>query len=59
MPEIREVKTQVVDQKCPVCGQGYMRPNGVVNQTNPPSYEHSCTSCGHTATYGMRYPYNI
>lgn len=59
MPEIREVKNQVVDQKCSACNQGWMRPNGIVQQTNPPSYEHQCTNCGNKETYGVRYPYTV
>jgi len=57
--EIREVQAKQADEKCPTCNNGWMRPNGIVNQTNPPSYEHSCNSCGATATYGVRYPYTI
>jgi hypothetical protein len=59
MPELRQVQAQQMDQQCPSCGQGWMRPSGIVNQTNPPSYEHSCTSCGYKQTYGMRYPHNV
>jgi len=59
MPELRQVNSQQMDQQCPACGQGWMRPNGIINQTNPPSYEHSCTSCGHKQTYGMRYPHTV
>jgi len=59
MPEVRKVESQVVDQKCPSCNNGWMRPTGLVNQTTPPSYQHACTICGHKATYGMRFPYNV
>jgi len=59
MPEVRQVNTQQVDQRCPTCGQGWMRPNGVVQPTTPPQYEHSCNACGHTQIYGMRYPYTV
>ena len=59
MPELRQVQSQQMDQQCPACGQGWMRPNGIINQTNPPSYELSCTSCGHKQTYGMRYPHTV
>ena len=60
MPEIREVKTQQVDERCPKCGNGFMRPNGLVKTSNPPKYPHSCNAgCGHTADYGVRYPYII
>lgn len=43
-----------VDQKCPVCGAGYMRPNGIVQGNQ---YEHSCNSCGFKQSFPMRYPY--
>jgi len=59
MSEVRQVQTQQVDQRCPACGNGWMRPNGVVKTTNPPAFEHSCTSCGHQQTYGMRFPYSV
>lgn len=59
MPELRQVQAQQMDQKCPACGNGWMRPNGIVNQTNPPSYEHTCTNCGNKQTYGVRYPHTL
>jgi predicted RNA-binding Zn-ribbon protein involved in translation (DUF1610 family) len=59
MSEVRQVQTNQVDQKCPACGNGWMRPNGVVQTTNPPQYDHACTNCGHTQTYGMRFPYTV
>jgi len=59
MPEVREIQTQVVDQHCPSCGKGWMRPTGIVKPTNPPYFEHACTSCGHKTDYGVRFPYNV
>jgi len=59
MSEVRKIETKSIDQRCPVCRIGWMRPTGIVNQTNPPSYEHSCISCGHKETYGLRYPYTV
>ena len=59
MSEIRNVNSTQVDERCPSCNQGWMRPNGVVQTTNPPQYEHSCNACGHKQTYGMRYPYTV
>lgn len=56
MPVIRDVKAKQIDEPCPNCGQGFMRPNGIVNQTNPPQYEHICTNCGHKQIYLIRYP---
>ena len=59
MPEIRSINTQHMDQKCPACGTGYMRPNGIVHQTVPPTFEHKCEKCRFTATYSVRYPYSL
>jgi hypothetical protein len=60
MTEIRNVNVRQADEKCPRCQNGYMRPTGVVTQSNPPSYEHRCNArCGHVQNYPMRYPYTI
>jgi len=59
MPELRQVQSHQMDQQCTVCGKGWMRPNGIVNPTTPPSYEHSCNACGHKQTYGVRYPHTV
>jgi len=59
MSEVRKVETRQVDQRCPHCQQGWMRPSGIIQQTNPPQYEHSCSACGHKQFYGMRYPYTV
>lgn len=56
MPEIRKVSTNVVDEKCQNCGQGWMRPNGIVLTTNPPQFQHTCTNCGHKQNYTVKYP---
>lgn len=57
--EVREVKVQQIDEKCPVCGQGYMRPTGLVLSGNPPQYEHKCTNCDYKQHYTVRYPYIV
>lgn len=59
MPEVRQVSTQQVDEKCPVCQQGWMRPTGIVTQTTPAQFEHKCTQCGYKQTYSVRYPYFV
>ena len=59
MPEVREVKTKQVDERCPVCHEGWMRPTGVVLTSNPPQYPHKCTKCGYEQIYQVRYPYVI
>ena len=57
MPESRQVQTTQIDERCPVCGQGWMRPNGIV--PSPGQYEHKCTSCPYTQVYTVRYPYMV
>lgn len=57
MPEIRQVSSQQVDEKCPVCKNGWMRPNGII--PSPGQYEHACNSCGYKQIYAVRYPYII
>lgn len=59
MPEVREVKTSQVDERCPVCGQGWMRPTGIVLTSNPPQFPHKCTNCDYKQTYSVRYPYIV
>jgi len=57
MPEVRETKVQQVDQKCPTCNKGWMRPTGIVIPGDPTQFEHSCTSCGAKNMYTERYPF--
>lgn len=59
MPEVREVKTQQVDERCPVCGQGWMRPTGIVLLSSPSKYPHKCTNCNYEQTYSVNYPYIV
>lgn len=59
MSEIRNVQSQQLDQKCPNCGQDWMRPTGEVSMTNPPTFKHKCGNCGHTQDYNVRYPHII
>ena len=59
MPEVRNVEVQQIDEKCPVCKNGWMRPTGIVVTGQPTQYEHKCTSCGYKQSYGVRYPYSI
>lgn len=57
MSEVRRVESQQVDERCPVCGQGWMRPTGIVMANN--QFEHSCNHCSYKQTYSLRYPYII
>ncbi len=59
MPEVRKVETSQVDERCPVCGQGWMRPTGITLLSNPPQYPHKCTKCAYEQTYSVRYPYIV
>ena len=59
MPEIREIQTNAMDQRCPACSQGWMRPDGIVKPGTVPMFEHVCSACGYKQDYGMRYPYNV
>lgn len=59
MPEVRQVQTHQVDERCPICGQGWMRPTGIVLTTDPPQYPHKCTNCNYGQTYSVSYPYII
>jgi hypothetical protein len=59
MSEIRDINVKQVDEKCPICGNGWMRPNGIVLTTNPQQFQHKCNICGYEQTYSVRYPYVI
>lgn len=59
MSEVREVKVKQVDEKCPVCQNGWMRPTGIVLTSNPPQFPHKCQKCGYEQIYSVRYPYVI
>lgn len=57
MSEIRS-KLQVfeLDYACDKCGNGRMRPEGVVYPTSPPQYPHVCDNCGSKMTFRAMYP---
>ena len=57
MEEVNRVQTNQVDMKCPTCGNGYMRPNGIVYMTTPQQFEHKCTNCDHKQPFGVRFPF--
>lgn len=59
MPEIRNVKSEQMDEKCPVCGKGWMRPTGIVITGDLTQFEHKCTNCDYKNNYSIRYPYLI
>ena len=56
MSEIRNIQTQQLDEKCPVCQSGWMRPNGVIAGNQ---FQHKCTACDYTNYYPVRYPYIV
>ena len=58
--ERREVRVFQVDYKCPKCGNGYLRPTGIVCSMNPPKRPHKCSNpdCDYAETIiGNAYPY--
>ena len=59
MSEVRNIQVQSVDERCPTCGKAFMRPTGIVTETNPPQYQHKCSACGYTQSYSIRYPYIV
>jgi len=48
--------TYKVEYVCDVCAKGTMEATGSVVCTNPPQYQHICTSCGHEGYLENRYP---
>ena len=52
---ITEVRTFKVEEVCPQCTKGYLRPHPKkpMLMTNPPLYPHLCTEklCGHEETF--------
>ncbi len=59
MSEVRNVQVSQVDERCPVCGNGWMRPTGIVLTSNPPQFPHKCTCCWYEQVYSVNYPYII
>ncbi len=57
MPEVRNVNVKQVDERCPVCQNGWMRPTGIIPVSG--MFEHKCTACEYKQTYSMRYPYVV
>lgn len=55
----KEVKTILVDYKCPECEDGYLRPTERVLTTHPPKYPHDCNApeCDNTEVFTKTYPY--
>ena len=52
-----ECRTYKVEYVCDVCAKGMMEASGSVVCTNPPKYQHICTSCGHEGyLLETRYP---
>lgn len=56
---IEKVIPMRVDMVCPHCGDGRMRPNGMVLTTYPPKYSHQCNVCSYVEAYDVSYPYII
>jgi hypothetical protein len=58
MEEVRKIESVQVDQKCPLCNNGWMRPTGIIVGV-PALYEHKCTQCDYKQSYPIRYPYIV
>jgi hypothetical protein len=50
------VEVLCLDYTCDKCERGRMRPDGVSPPSQPVTYPHKCTVCGHTASLHKRYP---
>ena len=60
MEEKKELKTFMVDYKCPKCKTGYLRSTGKCLMSNPPKYPHTCNNpeCEYVKTFkDKKYPY--
>ncbi len=51
-----EVKTVGVEYVCDKCGQGTMRPTGIMLTMSPPKWGHKCNHCGELADLNQTYP---
>lgn len=56
MENLSQSTSNVVEKQCENCKNGNMRFNGIINMTEPKTYEHMCGSCGTKATYSIKYP---
>ena len=60
MEEKKELKTFMVDYKCPKCETGYLRSTGKCLMCSPPKYPHVCNNpnCDYTKTFiDKKYPF--
>lgn len=56
----KQVIPYVIDYRCPICDEGYMRPVGTVLTTSPPQIPHGCNNdnCQHIESFvDVSYPY--
>jgi transcription elongation factor Elf1 len=57
MPETKtEQRVIRTDMTCNDCGNGVMRPTGVMLSSHPPQFAHACTNCGAQHAYRVNYP---
>jgi hypothetical protein len=54
--KVTPVQTVLVDYVCDSCGEGEMRPTGLVIDTYPQQYPHFCSKCGTGKTFPVTYP---
>ena len=52
----RPIRPIEIDFTCDSCGEGKMRPTGVMLCSNPPQFPHTCINCGAEQTFREKYP---
>lgn len=45
-----------IDFICDACGNGHMRPTGIMLASDLPKWTHACNSCGSIGTFDNTYP---
>lgn len=57
--EIKKVEVVQIDEKCPQCKEGYMRPTGIVLVDEYNKFPHRCNKCGYETSYDVKFPYTV
>jgi predicted RNA-binding Zn-ribbon protein involved in translation (DUF1610 family) len=53
----REVKSYLIEFRCPKCNQADMVRKNLILTTHPPKYPHYCPSCSHELVLDKHYPF--
>ena len=61
MEEKTEVRTFIINYKCPQYKKGYLKPGNIVLTSHPPKYPHKCDNpeCDYGETFSFRYPKTV